>query len=148
MVMPRRSVHPKFHLAARDTPFMLLGLMFTDMEQMRRRGPARLRVRDLIQTGRLRYSRIDPDDHWQTYDEILEQLQSHPWAEADCEDLSGLLAAEMRIEGTDPGARPTVHRTGPHMLHVRVTSPRHGQVLDPSVWAGMGGDESRQGWGR
>ncbi len=144
-----RSVHPTLHLEPWEAEYMLLGLVATNMAQMARAGPARPRVLDMIRTGKLRYSRIDPDDHWQTYAEVLDQLRQHPYAEADCEDLSGLLAAEMRLQGQDPRARPVLHRTGPHMLHVRVLSPRYREIYDPSVWAGMGsGDESRMGWGR
>src|SRR5262249_54212854 len=130
---------------------MLFGLMLVDVDELTALGPRRPSLATLIRRGRdggVKYSRIDPDDHWQTVGEMLEQLRQYPYIEGDCEDLGAWLAAELRVSGTDPNAHPVIRRTGPHMLHVQVWSPRYGQIIDPAALAGMGYDESTGGWGR
>ena len=137
-------VRPTLALQAQDARLLLAGgLLAVDMRQMRDAGPNRPRIIDLIKAKKLRYSRFDPEEHWQTWDEMMDQIGRHGVAEADCEDLATALAAELRLGDSrlvDPDALPDVYRTGPRMNHVVVSSPRYGR-LDPSEWAGMGWDE-------
>jgi hypothetical protein len=62
----------------------------------------------------------------------------------DCDDLAPWLAGELRATGEDPDARPRVYQSGPNRWHV-VVETGDGQILDPSIWAGMrrgkGGEE-------
>ncbi len=120
---------------------MLSGLVAVNRAQMERAGPGRPRIRDLIASGQLRYSPVDPNEHWQTYDEVLGVMERDGAAYADCEDLASMAAAEMNIDqgaaDYDPSARVVVYRTGPSMSHVIVESKRFGH-LDPSKSAGMG----------
>ncbi len=135
------ALHPTLNLSIRDAPYMLRGLLAVDEAQMRRAGPNRPRIHDLIRSGYLGYSKRDPYEHWQTYDEMIGQLRRKGYAIADCEDLATAAAAEMRLDRGhryyDPGAVPHVYKTAPRVSHVVVHSPRWG-LLDPSVAGGMG----------
>jgi len=130
-------VRPTMKLSPTDAAVMLGGLQAVDETQMRRAGPFRPRVSDMIADGRLRYSRYDPEEHWQTYDEVVEEVGRWGSAEADCEDLGAMQAAEYRVDGVDPTAHTVVKRTGPAMSHVTVQGDWVGAV-DPSRLAGMG----------
>jgi hypothetical protein len=55
----------------------------------------------------------------------------------DCDDLAPWLAAELRESGQDPLARAIAVRSGPDTWHAVVES--RGEILDPSLWAGMPG---------
>lgn len=55
----------------------------------------------------------------------------------DCDDLAPSLAAELRIKGTDPGARARVLRSAPNRWHA-IVELSDGRILDPSKMAGMG----------
>jgi hypothetical protein len=54
----------------------------------------------------------------------------------DCDDAAPWLAAEMRENGYDEGARALAIRSGPRTWHAYVKGS-DGQRYDPSVWAGM-----------
>lgn len=136
------AVRPALRLNPVDAAIALNGgPLAVNIAQMRRAGPNRPKIVDLVRTGRLRYSAYDPREHWQTYDELLEQLNRYGYAIGDCEDLSLALAAELQLgDGPfrDPHAKTSVYRTGPQMSHVVVDSPLHGRI-DISRLAGMGG---------
>lgn len=125
------------------------GLVGVNVYQMQKIGPNRPKMRDLISRGLVRYNRIDPNEHWQTYGQILGQIARKGYADADCEDLASAVAAEMRLEPPDspmydPQATTHVYRSAPRTSHVVVWSPRFGRLLDPSVAAGMGGPRDRR----
>jgi hypothetical protein len=133
-------VRPTLELSADDAAVLLNeGLVGVNRAQMQRRGPNRPKVRDLITAGKLRYSRVDPNERWQTYEDVLAAIARDGFALADCEDIASMVAAELELEG-DTGARTSVYRTGPRMNHVVVQSPRYG-LMDPSISAGMGWNE-------
>lgn len=139
-------LRPTFRLGAEDAAEMLSGLLAVDLAQMRRAGPNRPRIVDLIESGQLRYSRLDPEEHWQTYEEMVAEINARGFAEADCEDLATALAAELRMgdgRWSDPQAAPVVYRSSPRVLHVVVKAPNlsPGHLLDPSRSAGMGWNE-------
>lgn len=121
------------------------GLMLVDLAQMQAAGPHRPRVRDLIRQGRLRYEVRDPDEHWQTYRELVAQLVTRGRAGADCEDLASAWAAEARADGWDAAAHPLIYRVHRRLSHVVVALPGYAwrvgagyAVVDPSRLAGMG----------
>lgn len=74
--------------------------------------------------------------------DLAHEVAMREWG--DCDDLAPWLAGELRATGQDPDARPRVYQSGPNRWHV-VVETGDGQILDPSVWAGMrrgkGGEE-------
>lgn len=72
--------------------------------------------------------------------DLAQQVEARGWG--DCDDLAPWLAGELRATGQDPGARSRVYKSGPDRWHV-VTETSDGEVLDPSVWAGMGKRKSQ-----
>jgi hypothetical protein len=132
-------IRPLIELHPQDAAAMLGGgLVAVNEAQMRRLRPAGApTVRELIASGRLVYSAIDPAEHWQTYEQVVGDVQAVGRTDADCEDLASLVAAEYRVSGEDPGATVYVYRTGPKMSHV-VVRRSSGALEDPSIAAGMG----------
>lgn len=134
-------VRPTLVLEPRYAARALVGVVEVNKAMMRAAGPNRPRVIPLIQSRRIRYSRVDPDEHWQTYDEVMAALERDGVAYCDCEDLACLSAAEMQVDEQgpyfDPMAQPYVYKSGPRLSHVIVDSQRFG-YLDPSKTAGMG----------
>lgn len=130
-------VTPLIHVEPRDAPGLLAGIVNVNRRQMRQAGPRRLMVQDAIRRGLFVYDPNDPDEHWITYDEALGMIARDGVARLDCEDLTGLVCAELQETGADPHAFPYLYRAHGSMWHVVVGSPRFGW-LDPSVAAGMG----------
>jgi len=150
-------ISPHFNLSGSDARGLLYGLMETDKIQLRE-NPGLPSMRQLIQQGRVRYRRADPQEHWQSYKELVEQTEDGGTAYGDCEDLATALAAEDQVRyGVQSIPYAYTPREG--LFHV-VTAvprgqfggiPRHhwpdakgapsiaGYVLqDPSAAAGMG----------
>jgi len=142
-----RAVRPTIRIATPDAANLLDGIVSANLGQMRRRnvpstGPGSMPILRGIQSGRVRYDRADPDEHWQTWDELVAQLAKRGGkgvARGDCEDLSSAVAAEMIYAGED--ARTYVYKSGETLYHVVVWTKKWG-LLDPSRAAGMGGDAS------
>lgn len=134
------ALRPLLQVEPEDAAALLGGgLVAVDLSQMQRYRPEGApSVRSLISSGRLVYSAIDPQEQWQTYEQILRRLRTEPGpVDADCEDLASLVAAEYRYTGEDPGATVYVYKTGPRLSHV-VVKRSSGQLEDPSIAAGMG----------
>lgn len=138
-------IRPTMEIKPEDAQALLgSGLVGVNLAQMRRLRPQGTpSVIDLIRTGRVRYSRLDPTEHWQTYEQIVRDVQSQGWTDADCEDLASLVAAEYQFTGEDPGAQVHVYGTGPNLSHV-VVRRSNGALEDPSVAAGMGSAVQRE----
>ena len=87
---------------------------------------------DAIMRGDVVYSRHDPNEHWQSFNEVLAA------GEGDCEDLSAAVVAEMQLAGRN--AFVGIEKSGEDLWHatVNVYNP-DGSItnLDPSKWAGM-----------
>lgn len=151
-----RSVHPTISLRTEEAASMLDGVVSTNLAQMRHANlPKGLYpILSGIQAGRVKYDRLDPDEHWQTWRELVAQIggldvvQSQgsgtapifggtAIARGDCEDLSSSVAAEFLYNGIP--ARTYVYKSGPRLYHVVVKTDRWG-LLDPSRAAGMGGN--------
>lgn len=137
-------IRPTLQIAAGDAEALLAsGLVGVNLKQMQRLRPAGApSVFDLIRSGRLYYSRLDPEEQWQTYEQVVERVWAEGRADADCEDLASMIAAEYRYTGIDPGATVTVYPSAPGVSHV-VVRLSSGQLQDPSIAAGMGTPEQR-----
>ena len=139
------SVQPTIRVSTPDAANLLDGIVSANLGQMRRRqqpptGLGSMPILRGIQSGRVRYERADPDERWQTWDELVAQLAKKGGkgiAQGDCEDLSAAVAAEMIYAG-EP-ARTYVYKSGHTLYHVVVWTKRWG-ILDPSRAAGMGGN--------
>jgi len=134
-------MNPELDISTQDAANLLPGIVNVNMKQIRRRfggtTPSRFPILRGIQTGRVRYKRHDPTEKWQTWDNLMEQLDSRGIAEGDCEDLSSAVAAELLDAGLR--ARTYVYKSGPKLYHVVVKTDRWG-LLDPSRAAGMEGN--------
>lgn len=150
-----RSVHPRMDLRTAEAASMLDGVVSVNLAQMSRAGLPRgvFPVLQGIQQRRVRYERLDPDEHWQTWRELVSQMGGlgvvhvgeggrvsfggSGVARGDCEDLSTAVTAELLYNGVP--ARTYVYKSGPRLYHVVVKTDRWG-LLDPSRAAGMGGN--------
>lgn len=132
-------VTPYIRIATRDAANLLDGIVSANLGQMRhaKADPKAMPILRGIQSGRVRYKRADPREHWQTWSDLVAQLANGGTAQGDCEDLSSAVAAEMMFAGED--ARTYVYQSGPHLYHVVIKTKRWG-ILDPSRAAGMGGN--------
>lgn len=135
------GVHPYFDLEADEAANLLDGLVSVNLSQISKSGgfagQGRFPVLLGIQQGRVRYRRADPREHWQSWRELVQQIQKNGTAYADCEDLSASVAAELMAAGVP--ARTYVYKSGPKLYHVVVKTDRWG-LLDPSRAAGMEGN--------
>jgi len=134
-----RAISPTFRLQTHEAANLLDGLVSVDLGQLDRsigrKGSFPL-IR-AIQTGRLRYKRADPREHWKSWREMKEELDRFGVARGDCEDLSTSVVAELLYSGIP--ARTFVYKSGPKLYHVVVKTDRWG-ILDPSRAAGMEGN--------
>ena len=133
------KIHPTIRVTTQDAANLLDGIVSTGLGQMRRApaqlgGVGKFPILRGIQAGTVRYERSDPDEHWQTWGELVDQLQRTGRAKGDCEDLASAVAAELLFNGIP--ARTYVYRSGPQLYHVVVKTERWG-FLDPSRAAGM-----------
>jgi hypothetical protein len=150
-------IHPYFDLSGSDARGLLYGLMEVDKIQLRE-NPSMPSMRQLVQDGRVKYRRADPEEHWQSYKELVDQVEANGVAYGDCEDLASAIAAEDQVR-YGVLSLPYAYTPREGLFHV-VTAvpkgqfggiPQHhwpdaqyapeimGYVLqDPSVAAGMG----------
>lgn len=103
------------------------GLVQLDVVQIRAGVPP---ISPALNSGRLRYIRRDPDEHWLTLREIWER------GGGDCEDLAAALAAELIAVHGRP-ARVVLKRMGPGLIHAVTEDTKSGLLLDPSITGGM-----------
>jgi hypothetical protein len=127
------GISPSLDLSTPDAASMLDGLVSVGIAQMARAGlpKGKFPVIRGIQSGRIRYERRDPNEQWQTWQQLLAS------GEGDCEDLTTATAAELLYNGIE--ARTYVYKSGPHLYHVVLSTRRWG-ILDPSRAAGMEGN--------
>jgi hypothetical protein len=132
-------ISPSFRLRTDDAANLLDGLVSVNLAQIGRSGipKGRFPVIEAIQSGRLRYRRADPNEHWQTWQELVGPVFSGGQGFGDCEDLSSAVAAELTYNGIP--ARTYVYKSGGKLYHVVVKTDRWG-LLDPSRAAGMEGN--------
>ena len=134
-----RAVRPKLLLDTEEAAAMLPGLVQANVSTMTRMNwpKGNMPVLNGIHDGRVRYHRYDPEEHWQTWRELVTQIDKRGKARGDCEDLSTAVAAELVYNGVP--ARPYVYKSGERLYHVVVMTNPWG-LLDPSRAAGMEGN--------
>lgn len=133
---------PMIQLGPEDAAHLLSGGMLSvNVAQMRKAGPNRPRIHELIKSRRLRYKSFDPEEEWVTYSQAVERIQAAGFVEVDCEDIATLVAAELVADGLDPEARPVVYQSGAKLFHVVTHTARWG-YLDACISAGMYGEAS------
>ncbi len=86
------------------------------------------KVPPLYETG-ARY-KTEPRETWRHALDVA----TEKWG--DCEDLAAYRAAELRVNGEDPGAAVCTYRTGPKRYHA-VVRRGDGTIEDPSAALGM-----------
>ena len=148
-------IDPHFELTGAEAKGLLYGLQRVDEEQIRQ-NPSWPAFRELLADGKVRYERADPQEHWQSYRELIEQIKSGGTALGDCEDFAPALAASDVVHyGVD--SEPFAYQAADGLFHVVTAVPARdstrfgalpsppsapnvpGRVLqDPSKAAGMG----------
>lgn len=137
-VQGSRAVSPKLRLSTEEASSLLSGLVAANLSTMRRTAKkGDMPILNGIRQGTVRYERLDPDEHWQTWRELKAQLDKGGVAKGDCEDLSSAIAAELLFNGVP--ARTYVYKSGPKLYHVVIHTKPWG-LLDPSRAAGMEGN--------
>lgn len=132
------GVHPYFNLEANEAASLLDGLVSVNLSQINKAGgfsgKPTFPILTGVQNGKVKYRRADPQEHWQSWRELTQQIEKNGTAYGDCEDLSAAVAAELVAAGQP--ARTYVYKSGPKLYHVVVKTDKWG-VLDPSRAAGM-----------
>jgi hypothetical protein len=137
---------PKFNITSLDASHLLKGLVAVNRAQIKRMKAKGMKepfpIIKAIQEGRLKYKRLDKGEHWQTWQEMYNNVNNDKLSGtieggADCEDLSSAVAAEL-LEAGIP-ARTYVYKSKPKLFHVVVLTDKWG-FLDPSRDAGMKGN--------
>jgi hypothetical protein len=134
-----RAISPLFKIGTQDAANLLDGLVSVDLGQLDRRGVPKgsfLLIR-AIHSGRVRYRRRDPREHWKTWDEIMAPVLAGGVGHGDCEDLASAVVAEFTRNGIQ--ARTYVYQSAAKLYHVVVKTDRWG-LVDPSRAAGMDGN--------
>lgn len=135
-----RAISPTFRLGTKDAAYLLQGLVAMDEAQVREAAGGRTGFMPVllgIQQKTIRYKRADPQEHWKSWKELIEQQQRTGVGRGDCEDLASAVAGELRFNGIP--ARTYVYQSAPTLYHVVVKTKRWG-LLDPSRSAGMEGN--------
>lgn len=132
-------ISPTLRLRTDDAANLLDGLVSVNLAQIDRAGIKKgdYPVIRGIQDGSIRYRRADPEEHWQTWSELVGPVYGGARAYGDCEDLASAVVAELVYNGIP--ARTYVYRSGGKLYHVVVKTDRWG-LLDPSRAAGMEGN--------
>jgi hypothetical protein len=133
------SISPSFRLKTADAANLLDGLVSVNLSQMSKAGlpKGKFPVISGIQAGKIKYKRSDPDEHWQTWEELARPAFRGGVGEGDCEDLASAVTAELVYNGIP--ARTFVYKSGGKLYHVVVKTDKWG-LLDPSRAAGMEGN--------
>jgi hypothetical protein len=102
-------------------------------------------MRDLIRQGKVRYEINDPDEHWQTYREIVENVQKYGSATADCEDLAPAIAAEDQIR-SNVQSLPYAYSPKEGLYHVVTAIPTGAAARFGGNWPGAMGAPKVKGY--
>jgi hypothetical protein len=131
-------ISPRFKLGTEEAANLLDGLVSVGISQIHKAKIPKgvYPILSGVQSGRVRYERYDPDEHWQSWRELRQQLERSGRARGDCEDLSAAIVAELTVNGIE--ARTYTYNSAPGLYHVVVWTRRWG-LLDPSRAAGMEG---------
>lgn len=127
-------VSPLFQLTGQEAKGLLFGLLEVDKFQLAQH-PEWPSIREAVRAGKVRYREYDPREHWQSYREIVEQLQANGEAFGDCEDLATAVAAEDQVRyGVD--SLPYAYSPKEGLFHVVTAVPRtaSGRFGGNQVW--------------
>lgn len=138
-------IRPLINVSAPEAAHLLEGLVSVNLYQLGQVAKAKLGagargafpILRGIQTKTVRYDRLDPEEEWKTWAQLMGELRAKGRATGDCEDLASAVASELRFAGIP--ARTYVYKSGPGLYHVVVKTDRWG-ILDPSRGAGMDGN--------
>ena len=164
--MPRR-VAIRICITPEEAPWLLRALYCRDRKEVAAaaaNGLDPFAVMHGLQTGSITYDRRDPNEHWKSRQEIIED------GKGDCEDLATAVTAELNEALYRPGfgasfagmpsplpgpldgpkidlhnawsdagdeAVVAIYKPRPGLFHVLVNTPTWG-LIDPSVAGGMG----------
>ena len=125
-------IHPYFNVTGEEAKGLLYGLLAMDMDQVRKH-PEWPPVRELVKDGRIKYKEQDPNEHWKTTREMMEEVQQFGVSMADCEDLATAVAADDRVRS---GVKSKPFAYNPHkgLFHVVTAVPR----TDSQKFGGFG----------
>lgn len=139
------AIHPYFSMAGDEAKGLLFGLLESNKIQLRKY-PGMPSIRQLVQEGRIRYERADPQEHWQTYKELVDQVEEYGVAKADCEDLATAIAAEDQVKYGVQSV-PFAYSPKPGLFHVVTAVPREAFGRIPSGrWPGALGAPPMAGY--
>ena len=127
-------IDPKFNVTGAEAKGLLYGLLEMNLNQLRDR-PDFPSIRQLVKEGKVKYNVNDPEEHWKTYREIVEEYGKNGVAYADCEDLATAVAAED-IEKYGVASKPFAYSPRPGLFHVVTAVPSHelSEVYGSGSW--------------
>lgn len=116
------SISPKFFMSGDEARGLLFGLMEADKIQLRKY-PDMPSMRQLIREGKVVYEQWDPEEHWKTYKELIDEYRQNGVAKGDCEDLAVAVAAEDQVRfGVE--TLPYAYTPRPGLFHVVSAVPQ------------------------
>ena len=129
-------IHPYFNLTGEEAKGLLYGLLEVNKFQLSK-DPSMPSMRKLIAEGKVKYRLADPNEHWQSYREIVEQVRENGTGYADCEDLAPAVAAEDSVRyGVE--SKPYAYKPKEGLFHVVVARPVPSRFSGNSFPAAMG----------
>ena len=137
-------ISPHFELTGHEAKGLLYGLLEVNKQQLRE-NPGLPSMRELIRQGKVRYEVNDPDEHWQTYREMVENVQKYGFATADCEDLAPAVAAEDQIR-SGVQSLPYAYSPKEGLYHVVTAVPTGAAARFGGNWPGAMGAPRVKGY--
>lgn len=137
-------ISPHFELTGEEAKGLLYGLLMVNKKQLRD-NPSLPSMRQAIKDGRVRYRQLDPNEHWQSYREIMENVQRDGVAYADCEDLAPAVAAEDQHR-YGVMSQPYAYRPRPGLFHVVTAVPTRDAERFGGIWPPAMGTEAVHGY--
>lgn len=114
-------IHPYFNLTGDEAKGLLFGLLKVDEQQLKD-NPGYPSMRQMILEGKVKYRLADPNEHWQSYREMVENVEKFGVAYADCEDLAPAVAAEDRVR-YGVMSEPFAYKPSAGLYHVVTAVP-------------------------
>ncbi len=129
-------ISPLFRMSGDEARGLLFGLTESNKLQLRKY-PGMPSMRELIRDGRVKYDPNDPQEHWKTYKELVDEVDQKGVAYGDCEDLAVAVAAEDQVRhGVQ--SLPFAYSPRQGLFHVVTAVPNGGMGRGEAV-SGSGG---------
>ena len=127
-------IDPTFKVSGTEAKGLLMGLLEMDINQLKEH-PNYPSLRQLVKAGKVKYNVNDPEEHWKTYREIVEEYGKNGIAYADCEDLATAVAAEDIVR-YGIASKPFAYSPRPGLFHVVTAVPEHSvrEVFGSNSW--------------